>query len=140
MSIDKEAMKAGRKFEEDFEKRTGCHMQPNSGATPWAKLDNGNARILASLKATKHKSYPVDMNLIQEGVDAVHGPGGPGGRVLPAWALRLQSTTDFPEDFILMRLDDFMEIFSDNEAVMTSSSKAEKREALGRMSELDREE
>lgn len=120
----------GRDWEELFAKLTGADLQPNSGATPFAKLDAGVAKILWSLKATGNKSYPITGEELDEAYIGARGIGGPGWT--PAMGIKLGNG----RMIVAMDLDEFMAVLAaPNEHLMQESKAKQRRRAAHRSDE-----
>lgn len=65
----------GKDFERRFVKRYGGRLQPNSGATPFAKLDVGLSRLLCSLKHSREDRYVLTSEVLDEALLGARGTG-----------------------------------------------------------------
>lgn len=117
---------AGIDFENEFNKKIGGKLVPGSGSRWHSKLDVNGKSILWSLKCTKFDSFRMTKDLLWEAITAVSGPGGKGSSTYPGMAVRMGS-----EDFVVMRLSDFMEIFTEEEKIFkTDKTHAKKKAAM----------
>lgn len=96
----------GRDYEQDFARRYGGTAQPQSGAGPKFKLDWKLGGLLASLKHTKHRSYRLTAEELQEMLAGAQGPGGRGE--IPAMAIKMDG---FPDDVFVLRGSDLRAMF-----------------------------
>lgn len=101
----------GRQFEKVISKKYNLELVPQSGAGPWRKLDLEGKQMLVSCKATKNKSFSVKEKDLREAYDAVKGPGGSGGEVIPLLLHGLVKENEpQPSDpaYVTLSIDDFL--------------------------------
>jgi len=98
---------AGRDYEGDLAARLGGEVQPASGATSLYKLDLKLGVLLFSAKHTKHRSYRLTAEELQEALAGAQGPGGRGE--IPAMAIRMDG---FPDDVVVLRASDLRSILA----------------------------
>ena len=108
----------GRDWEPIFAKSIGADLVPGSGAF-FAKLDVRGATVLWSLKHTKHKSFSFKDDYMREAIEAIHGPGGVGGNVIPGVAFK---TAD--GEYIAFRKDDAIHLMNEKPGIASVSSQA----------------
>jgi hypothetical protein len=113
----------GKSWEEEVQRDTGGRLQPNSGATPFFKLDiEGAGSFLISAKATDFLTYPLGAAAMQEVEHALLAPGGLGPGVLPILAIRVRGAK-----FGVVRWDDFVDMASEERTLFRESKTAAKR-------------
>jgi hypothetical protein len=109
---------AGRDYERELAERYGGTPQPGSGATPRFKLDWKVGQLLVSAKRTKHRSYRLTAEELQEALAGAQGPGGRGET--PAMAIRMEG---FPDDVFVLRGSDLQQIMTGEVQVTMDPSK-----------------
>lgn len=133
MAINRKALQAGRDFEADFEREYGGRLQPNSGATPFYKLDVDQLALLWSLKAAPTAaSFRLTAPVVREAIRACEGPAGRGG--IPVIGIRFQEVPDLA----VFRMADAMALARGEIKVDGGHSKGEIRRARADVSLLDR--
>jgi hypothetical protein len=122
----------GKGWEDDFAKRMGGRLQPQSGSGPFAKLDVGAIKALWSLKATAKRTYSLSMDQLDEAIGAARGVGGP--EVLPGMAIRFGE-----RDCVLLLMDDLMAILErpEEHAIVMSKAKQRRLAAFGKLGDED---
>lgn len=138
MSIDKEALKLGRDFEEDLIADFGLEPVPASGNQWFAKLDASGAGVRVSAKATKSATFTVSFHDLAELLEATLGPGGTGE--IPLMAIRLRAGSADPVDLIVLQSNDFRRIASGEVPPLITPDKTERKRALANVPELLRNE
>lgn len=124
----------GFDFEEKLAADLGLDQVPGSGSGPIWKLDLQGFTARWSLKSTQFKSYPMNVDDIDEAVDVCLGPGGTGE--VPMWGIRIH---DDDHILICMTPDTFKRIAS-GELKLTQESKGEARRRRASVPALFREE
>jgi len=115
-----EGTHAGRDWEQRFAMRTGAKLTPASGATHTAQLDAGTKRVVWSLKYTKHRSYSVSVEEMDEALVAARAIGG--ADCVPAMALSFGG-----REAVLLGLEDFLRIVQEPASFAIPASKARTR-------------
>ena len=113
---EKSAQQEGRDWEPEFAKSIGGTLVPGSGAM-FTKLDVRGATVLWSLKHTRNKSFSFKDEYMKEAVNAIHGPGGIGGEVIPGVAFK---TAD--GEYIVFRKDDAIQLMNEKPGIATAAS------------------
>jgi len=122
------AQQEGRDYEGELAERLGGKVQPGSGSTPLYKLDLKLGSVLFSVKHTRHQSYRLTAEELNEALAGAQGPGGRGE--IPAMAIRMDG---FPDDILVFRGSDLRAILEqDVEVVITPSKRATKLAAARR--------
>lgn len=111
----------GREWEKQLAARLGGSVVPGSGNQWHSKLDVGSHSFLWSCKATLAQSFRLTLDDVYEAVRAVIGPGGKGGRTIPAIALKIQD-----EELAVLRLSDLLELLQEDVKFIPLSKKQEK--------------
>ena len=122
-------MQIGRKFESLFAKLFGGTEVPGSGNQPFRKMDIEGDSLLWSLKATKKESFRLNKKDLKEVYEAVRGPGGVGGSVIPGLAICFvegeePSTKD--EIFAVIPMNDLVALFEDEAKIFENTKPKEK--------------
>jgi hypothetical protein len=116
---DKTPQQLGRDYEPLFAKKYGGKVQPASGATPRFKLDwRLGVTLIASLKKTKHRSYRLTAEELQETLAGAQGPAGRGEIGIMAISM-----DGFPDDVFIIRGQDMRSIFEGEVEVSFAPSK-----------------
>ncbi len=98
------AQDRGREFEKRWAKKVGANQQKGSGNYYlWRQDAENRGRYLWSCKHTDGKSYRLQLEDIDEVIDAVEGPGGSGNETVPAMAISIAG-----REFVLQRADDWI--------------------------------
>jgi hypothetical protein len=124
--VDRAALKEGRSFEEQFAKRMGAELVPNSGAGWFAKLDVGARKFIWSLKWTGKRTFTMTPELMKEAQHAVVGPGGLGADYTGGVVTSIGG-----EEYVTIRVDDFVDLVRD-EVKLVPTSKVDERRARAR--------
>ncbi len=114
----KTAQVEGREWEPIFCKSIGATLVPGSGSG-FSKLDVRGATVLWSLKHTRNKSFSFKDDYMREAIEAIHGPGGIGGEVIPGVAFK---TAD--GEYIVFRKDDAIHLMNEKPGIANPSSQA----------------
>jgi hypothetical protein len=115
----------GRDFEKEHAKRLQSEHHKDSGAAWWRKLDVDGHRILWSNKYTEKDSIRITSKDIDEMVDAVYAPGGPGPDHTPAMAARMAGR----HDLVVLRFEDFIKLASEKPIVMVQKDEVKRQRA-----------
>lgn len=138
--------KIGREFEEVFADKYGVDKVKNSGAGLFFKMDAENAALLFSLKATANKSFSVKKDDLKEVFDAVKGPGGVGGDIIPAMCFTLlEEEKPTPSDsvFIMLDFNDLVRLLTEDRKIFKEdkvSAKYREADTPSLLRDLDNEE
>lgn len=124
----------GNAFERKLSGLLQGRVQPRSGGGYWAKLDVRGRGILASCKATKNASFPVNEPLFAE-IDAeINAPGGLGGDTIGILAIEVRG-----EVFVVQRAEDWVNLHTNDDVQKLDASKVEARRRAARVPSLMRE-
>lgn len=123
----------GYKFEKDTEKDFSGRRTIGSGNRWFDRMDVGTRKILLSCKETGHNSFRITQDDLQEAIDAVEGPGGAGGEIIPGWAIRINNN-----DYILLRKEDLIRMVKE-EATFIPETKSETKRRVAQIPILQRE-
>lgn len=115
-----QAQDDGRSFEERFADLVGGKLTPGSGNQWYALMDVGGKAILWSLKHTGKKSLSVSPGILREVIKAATGIGG--RNMIPGIATDISG-----ESFVVMRADDFAQLFQENIEITPARSADVKR-------------
>lgn len=124
----------GFDFEEFLAGMLGLEQVPGSGSGPFWKLDLQGFASRWSLKSTQFKSYPLNVDDIDEAEAACLGPGGTGE--VPMFAVRIHDDNHI---LVCMSPDTFKRIAS-GELKIGIESKGEARRRQSSIPALFREE
>ena len=130
----------GRQFEDLFSKKYSVSKQPNSGATPFYKMDAEGKRLLYSLKATQKKSFRVTEDDLKEVSEAVRGIGGLSADHIPALSFSLvKGDKPRPSDptYVVLEMGDLVSLVQEKAEVF-QLDKNEKKRQLSKLPELFR--
>lgn len=121
-----DAVRSGYEWEREFAALVGGEVVPGSGSGKFRKLDvrasvNGRS-VLFSCKSTAHRTSTLSPELLAEATNHVRGPGGHGGGMLPAIALRFGDRR-----VVVMEEDEFADLFSSVGVEMVTPGKARAR-------------
>jgi hypothetical protein len=129
------AQKTGYRFERYFAKIFGVSPTRGSGSQWTAKMDVGDGTILWSLKHTDAESFRVTQGLMREVIDAINGPGGVGGDVIPGLAISVQG-----EIYTVLRADDLIAMLTSDEVGYIRPSKGEAKRRRARVPNMFKDE
>ncbi len=110
----------GRQYEKEFSKKHGFDPVPNSGATPFWKLDVDGKQILFSLKHTVNASISLKHEDLDEAKEAVYGIGGVGMDYTPAMVLSMKG-----EEYAVLRVDDLVKLLEQKIEFSPNKKKAQ---------------
>jgi hypothetical protein len=126
----------GYELEDVWAKLFGVEVQKGSGSVWYAKLDVADAQILWSCKHTDNESFRISKSIMREAEEAVTGPGGVGGSVIPGLATRIESG----DVFVTLRAEDFLRLADSGELKYVESLKATAKRARSKTPALLRED
>jgi hypothetical protein len=126
----------GRRFESFWSKFFGVEPTRGSGNQWTAPLDVGDVQFLFSLKETSAESFRVSKQLMREVEQAIHGPGGKGGDIVPALAVVIENE----EVFVTLRGEDFLRLISSPNARYVTPTRAEQKRARAQIPEILRDD
>lgn len=129
------AQKTGYRFEKWWARIFGVEPTRGSGNQWYAKLDVADGSILWSLKSTDAESFRLTKALMREVQDAITGPGGIGGDVIPGIAVAVDQ-----EPYVVLRAEDFMRLAQSDEIKYMRPTKANQKRARAKMTALERQE
>ena len=116
----------GELFERKLAGLVQGKIQPRSGGGYWAKLDVRGRGLLASCKATIHKSFSVNDDLFREIDVEINAPGGLGGDTVGILAVECDG-----EVFIVQRAEDWVNMQTNDEVARLEPTKqAAKRQNI----------
>lgn len=124
----------GEEWEQRVAALTGGSRVPGSGNQWHSKLDVTGHSFLWSCKATLANSFRLTKDHVYEAVRAVIGPGGKGGRTIPAIALKIQD-----EELVVLQFSDFLELLKEDSKVTIPLTKKEKKMKSGLVPLFQRE-
>jgi hypothetical protein len=125
----------GRTFEKFWARVFGVQPTKGSGNQWFAKMDVSDGAVMWSCKHTGADSAPISKALFREVEEAITGPGGVGGEIIPGLATSLSG-----EVFVTLRAEDFLRIIGSDQARYLVPSKAEQKRARSRVPSLLRED
>ncbi len=134
--MSKTPQEIGREFEEQFAEELGLKLVPGSGSQWHSKLDVKGKGARWSLKATRHRSYSLSCDDLEELAVACYGLDGDGS--LPLMAIRLYAEDD-PVEVVVMLKDDFLPIVR-GEYTLAQETKVNARRRLANTPELLRDQ
>lgn len=109
----------GRDYEEEVAKSLGGEPTKGSGNVWHTKLDFQNVSLVISCKYTEAESLRLTQDSLDEVIQAVDGPGGRGGDVVPGLATRVGGPDG--TDFITLRAVDLIRLLrEDAKAIPTT--------------------
>lgn len=127
----------GRRFEKFWAKLFGVEPKRGSGSVWYAKLDVGDVAFLFSCKHTTAESFSVSKKLLREVDQAVTGPGGVGGEIIPALAVAIDNGA---EVLVSLRAEDLLRLIQSDSARYITPSRGEQKRSRAKIPNLLREE